>query len=84
MRSSPGTKAHAGCLQIDIDKNAEQHTGHTDAGTQATDRQTQAARREQRLNPLTSKPYLYRITQRWHSAKNSYVRDYITVYFGVL
>lgn len=40
MRSSPGTKAHAGCLQIDRDKNAEQHTDHTDAGTQATDRQT--------------------------------------------
>lgn len=53
MQSSPGTKARAGCIQVDIDKHAEQHAGHTDAGTQATDRQTQAARREQRLKPLT-------------------------------
>lgn len=53
MQSSPGTKAHAGYIQIDIDKHIEQHTGRTDAGTQATDRQTQAARREQRLKPLT-------------------------------
>lgn len=33
-----------------------------------------------KLSPLTPGPYLYRITQKWRSAKHSYVTDCINVY----
>lgn len=58
------------------------HVGHLEAST-GNYRKTHISKLTTEQRPLTSRPYLYRFTHKWHSSQNNYLINSITTWFGI-